>query len=264
MVSESSNKPYVPDTLLTDWYKAFERSGKCPGKNCMWTQLHLFYTALSSDKYTVYAKCESGLSLAVNHRESGLHYAKKLGVDNQLLRTHLPSMLLHFPQSPSVLSWSGKIAGSIANSPSVAEKDQFRANESTLVLDFAIQLQASQSCKSVLGWTPIIILNKGFLPLLDNWIHVVQNISYNILQCSLFLTIDTESEAHLRQRYSLPWMIRWSTKHNGKMKYGTEVYANLMTSRLKLVRDMLLHGINVAILEVYYGCTIVCAYLPWL
>jgi len=96
----------------------------------------------------------------------------------------------------------------------------------------------------------LIIVNADFLSLLDNWMRISQQTDIKMIHCSLFLPIDQKSAEHISSLYSLPWMVRWYTRHNSEMQYGTKVYVNLMTSRLKLIRDLLLQGVNVAVLEV--------------
>ena len=71
---EHIDKPYVDGTIFTAWYKAFERQGRCPGINCMWTILHLRYTSMHDDRYTVYANLPREASLVRNFRELGVHY----------------------------------------------------------------------------------------------------------------------------------------------------------------------------------------------
>lgn len=106
---ESQHKPYVQGTQPTAWYKDFEKNGRCPGPNCMWTQLHHFYTSWAPDRYTVYAKCEHGLTLATNHQEKGLHYSTAMHADFPRLRTKLPEQLLNFELNPTIVGLDGKI-----------------------------------------------------------------------------------------------------------------------------------------------------------
>jgi FkbM family methyltransferase len=106
---ESLHKPYVQGTQPTAWYKDFAKNGRCPGPNCMWTQLHHFYTSWASDRYTVYAKCERGLTLATNHQEKGLHYGTGMHMDFPRLRTALPEKLFKFEKNPIIVGLDGKL-----------------------------------------------------------------------------------------------------------------------------------------------------------
>jgi len=72
---EKTEKPYVPGTTPTSWYQTFESQGRCPGKRCMWEQLHHYYTWLHDDKFTVYYRAGHGKTLCKNHKEEGLHYS---------------------------------------------------------------------------------------------------------------------------------------------------------------------------------------------
>ena len=106
---ESTHKPYVRGTQPTAWYKDSEKTRRCPGPNCMWTQLHHFYTSWAPDRYTVYAKCEGGFTLATNHQEKGLHYGKAMHADFPRLGTDMPERLLKFEQFPTIVGLDGKV-----------------------------------------------------------------------------------------------------------------------------------------------------------
>ena len=43
-------KPYVDGIVQTSWYKSFERSQRCPGRQCFWEMLHIYYGTTHSDK----------------------------------------------------------------------------------------------------------------------------------------------------------------------------------------------------------------------
>lgn len=107
---EAVEKPYVPGMRPTEWYKQFEKVGRCPGINCMWTQLHHYYTMNAPDRYTVRAKCAGGLALAVNHQEAGLHYANKMNADAKLLKTSFPEKLKKFYPHPDVVGLDGRLS----------------------------------------------------------------------------------------------------------------------------------------------------------
>ena len=247
ILNERMTKPYVDGIVTTSWYKSFEGKGRCPGKNCMWTQLHIKYTALFLDKYTVYAKCPNGLSLASNHREAGLHYSKKVGRESSLVRGFLEPSLLKFPEPPYIVSWDGHL-----HKPNSLAVVRTWSN----VVDAAVQLHSNQRCQKALGWTPLMIVNEGFLLLLKNWLQLTpQKLSgqgHTICACTLFVAIDGRSMDFLSNNVSLPWVARWtdSSGTGTELKYGTSKYFKLMSSRLRLVNDILLRGVNVALIEV--------------
>ena len=80
--NEANVKPYVPGTVFTSWYKQFEKKGRCPGKNCMWTILHAKYCSLHHDRYSVYVNLPYRQALSINHREIGIHYTKEMKTYN--------------------------------------------------------------------------------------------------------------------------------------------------------------------------------------
>ena len=70
------NKPYVKGLTPTNWYKGFERSGRCPGVKCMWEMTHIKYSDVFNKK-TAYVKCPNEKTLASNYLEPGLHFKRK-------------------------------------------------------------------------------------------------------------------------------------------------------------------------------------------
>lgn len=98
MKTEDKVKPYVRGTIFSDWYKEFERQGRCPGKNCMWTILHLKYTSSHVDQYSVYVNLHHSEALAINHREKGVHYKRKEKNPHVLSLTNISEW--HFQDKP--------------------------------------------------------------------------------------------------------------------------------------------------------------------
>ena len=248
MRHERTSKPYVDGIVTTSWYKAFENKGRCPGKNCMWTQLHIKYTTKFPDRYTVYAKCPIGQSLASNHREAGLHYAQKQGNESRLVHSHLAHSLLSFPDPPSIVSWDGRLSQSF-------EASEETTSHSTVV-DAAVQLHANQSCQDALGWTPLMIVNEGYLVLLENWLQMLTSRlpdrGRSIRSCTLFVAIDDRSWKYMVTKDAMPWVSRWggSSATGSELKYGSSSYFNLMSRRLSLINEILLRGVDVALIEV--------------
>lgn len=106
---ESVHKPYVEGILMTAWYKMFRDQGRCPGINCMWTQLHHYYTSWAPDKWVVWAKCEHGTALAINHQEKGLHFGRHMGPDAALLTKKFPVDLTRFPVDSLIIDLDGRV-----------------------------------------------------------------------------------------------------------------------------------------------------------
>uniref|UniRef100_A0A6T8KKK3 Glycosyl transferase 64 domain-containing protein n=1 Tax=Hemiselmis andersenii TaxID=464988 RepID=A0A6T8KKK3_HEMAN len=106
-----SGKPSVPGLKQDEWYRLFQKQGRCPGLNCMWTILHLKYTSIFKDSKTVYFKGPSGTALAISHREPGLHYARSGGADAALLQLWSDSFV-RFPNRLPDVSLGGKLVSS--------------------------------------------------------------------------------------------------------------------------------------------------------
>lgn len=66
--SRYRERPSLPNTIISDWYRSAEAVGRCPGPNCMWTILHQVYTARRTDRMTIYFKGPSGTALAINNQ----------------------------------------------------------------------------------------------------------------------------------------------------------------------------------------------------
>ena len=141
---EIREKPYVEDTVPTTWYKSFEKTGKCPGKNCMWTQLHHYYTSFSPDKYTLYYKAAGKKALSHNYREKGLHFGKgvEVPVGNTLIKAD-DILRIQFPTTPIVLNYNGEVTGSIKGD-----------------LEF-LHFQHAE-CQQSLKWLPVMFFNSEF------------------------------------------------------------------------------------------------------
>jgi len=104
----SGEKPYVEGLRPTEWYKRFEKEGRCPGVKCMWTMHHIKYIS-QYPAYTVYLKAPHSMTLASNFREPGLHYAKpSSGPDHKLVKDWSP-FIASFPEEPLKLGWNGKL-----------------------------------------------------------------------------------------------------------------------------------------------------------
>lgn len=86
---QHSFKPYVPDLLMTKWYKKFELKGT---QDSMWTMWFIYYTN-SQNLYCVYNNLPTQLHrpdvcMAVHRRESGLHFhGQGLNNSHLLLKT---------------------------------------------------------------------------------------------------------------------------------------------------------------------------------
>jgi len=108
-------KPYVEGLTPTDWYKSFEKQGRCPGIKCMWTMLHIKYVDTHEDKMTVYTKALNGKTMACNYQEAGLHYSGTAqGADAPLVNAWDSASMGEFKQHPTQLGWDGWIQKSKA------------------------------------------------------------------------------------------------------------------------------------------------------
>ena len=150
---EKTEKPYVPGTTPTSWYQTFESQGRCPGKHCMWTQLHHYYTWLHDDKFTVYYRAGHGRTLCRNHKEAGLHYSG-WNIDKSVLdlvpyhNTWKPTFLT----SPLRVMLDGKHE----------EKEQCRES------DFVSMAKCVYKRHN--DFILIMMANQAFLPFIYNWL----------------------------------------------------------------------------------------------
>ncbi|XP_045166626.2 uncharacterized protein LOC123530011 [Mercenaria mercenaria] len=104
--NDKNYQPYVPDNVVTDWYKAFQKEGKTQG---MWSIWHIHY-AWKNNEYTLYSNFEDHAGLTTNWQEDGLHYQNVKKVTNKLLTEwkpeyeNLPDKLVHLDIAGKVIS----------------------------------------------------------------------------------------------------------------------------------------------------------------
>jgi hypothetical protein len=99
-------QPYIPDTILTAWYRRFVISGTADN---MWSIWFSYYMHIEQ-AYCVYSNLatyngNSDSCLAINRREPGLHQPKK-GPENYcgLLRVWREDFVI-FPKNITRLHW---------------------------------------------------------------------------------------------------------------------------------------------------------------
>lgn len=162
------------------------------------------------------------------------HFAKQRGNHS----THNGSKQVNVPLTP--------------HNASLTTKSSLFDTTSTELFEASVLLQNDTICFRQVGWTPLLIVNQGFLPIFENWLLLVRkNLEQAelLLQCTLFVAIDQTSYDFISTLSFLPRKVRWFTKHNSEMHYGTEVYYNLMVSRMELIQSLLSLRVNVAIIE---------------
>lgn len=105
-------KPYIPNLLLTNWFKNTEKDGS---QESMWGMWHIYYVHMVKPEWCVYSNLvaylgRSDARVATNRRESGLHFRAHETIDQRhlLLRTWDDSYLT-FPARPVMYSPDGKI-----------------------------------------------------------------------------------------------------------------------------------------------------------
>ncbi|KAI0236916.1 hypothetical protein LSAT2_012562 [Lamellibrachia satsuma] len=108
---QSSFKPYVPDLVMTTWYKKFELKGT---QDSMWTMWFIYYTN-SKDLYCVYnnlpAKLKrSDVCMAVHRRENGLHFHGNALNNTHLLLKSWEKTYVTFSKSVAKIDFDGNIA----------------------------------------------------------------------------------------------------------------------------------------------------------
>lgn len=102
------NKPYVEGLTPTEWYRSFEKAGTANRR--MWTMHHIKYADTHQDRYTVYVKCPDNKTLAQNHLEAGINYAKKSPSQHTRL-LEWDESIVKFPKFPVELDWGGRQTG---------------------------------------------------------------------------------------------------------------------------------------------------------
>ena len=101
-------RPYVPDTLPTQWYKEFERSGT---EDSMWSMWFIYYMHIEQlyiifSNLNVYTGGKENC-LCINRREIGLHNSGKGREDLCRLMTVWKDDYVVFPNNTVRLHWDG-------------------------------------------------------------------------------------------------------------------------------------------------------------
>ena len=228
---EIREKPYVEDTVPTTWYKSFEKTGKCPGKNCMWTQLHHYYTSFSPDKYTLYYKAAGKKALSHNYREKGLHFGKgvEVPVGNTLIKAD-DILRIQFPTTPIVLNYNGEVTGSIKGD-----------------LEF-LHFQHAE-CQQSLKWLPVMFFNSEFTKFLDNWIYHANLHVPGLHACMLYVALDMHAFEFVLKNYNPNFLYLWNTKQRHEMKFATPDYVKHIEHRFSFMINLLEHNFSIAVLE---------------
>ena len=236
--NEIQQKPYVEHTVLTAWYKSFEKAGKCPGKNCMWTQLHHYYTSFSPDKYTLYYKAPQNKALSHNHREKGLHFDKgaELPVGNTLIQAD-DILRIQFQATPIVLNHNGEVAGSMKGD-----------------LEF-LHFQHAE-CQRTLKWLPVIFFNAEFTKFLDNWIYYANLHVPGLHACMFYVALDMHAFEFVLKNYNPNFLYLWNTKQRHEMKFATPDYVKHIDHRFSFMISLLENNFSVAVLEPDQFCLV--------
>ena len=233
---ESGEKPYVSGVVTTRWYREFEAAGRCPGRNCMWTALHVKYVATHTDRYTVYARPRRKLAaLAVNHQEPGLHYRSKQGRDARLVRKWEES-LERFPEKPLRVGWDGK----------PAKEERF--------VEVAREL-ATQ-------WEGVIFvqfLDANYVEMTKHWICNVRKLEGNILKRTLIIALDDRAYVELNAFAALlaeKVNVVLAKTYEGETVdveqekvYGQVGYYMMMLRRTEMILSLLFANVDVLLVE---------------
>lgn len=228
---ESREKPYVENTVLTTWYKSFETTGRCPGKNCMWTQLHHYYTSFSMDKYTLYLKAPQNKALCHNHRERGLHFDKgmELSVGNRLIKID-ENLTTQFQETPIVLNYNGDVTGSMQT-------------------DLKYLSSKHAKCQKTIKWLPVMFLNLEFTKFFDNWIYYANIHMPNLHACMLYVALDLHAFEFLIKNYNPNFLYLWNTKQQHEMKFATPDYVKHIEERFLFMISLLQNNLSIAVME---------------
>jgi len=105
-------KPYVPGTVLDNWYKKFEREARA---DCMW-EMWAVYFYNEKNLYTVYSNLlkytgRMETLLDTNRREAGLHFSARERVNRSgLLLTQWSSKFERFPSDLPRYNFDGTVS----------------------------------------------------------------------------------------------------------------------------------------------------------
>eukprot|EP00924_Labyrinthula_sp_SR-Ha-C_P007157 snap_masked-scaffold_8-processed-gene-10.46-mRNA-1 protein AED:1.00 eAED:1.00 QI:0/-1/0/0/-1/1/1/0/609 len=180
---EQKVSPVVLDLKPSQWYKKFTAKGRCPGANCMWTMLHLKYTATHVDRFTIYAKAGEKKTLATNHQEVGLHFQKKGKQDFPILEKWDQSLFKEFVDRDGEYKL-------IPNLKSITWDGTIFSVENEIVLE-------AQRIANEFGFVILQFLNGAFLEMTQHWIcnmkqldQVEEKNMFRILEKTLFIATD--------------------------------------------------------------------------
>ena len=107
----ASLKPYIPNLLLTDWFKATELDGT---QESMWGMWHIYYVHIIKPEWCVYCNLikftgRNDVLLSTNRRENGLHFRSHETIDmRRNLLKFFDDAFLNFPVKPIMYSPDGK------------------------------------------------------------------------------------------------------------------------------------------------------------
>ena len=230
---EKIEKPYVPNTTPTKWYKDFEKSGRCPGKKCMWTQLHHYYTWLHEDKFTLYYRASNGKTLCKNHQERGLHFdgnSRDFGTDD--LVTWSPKWVPSFSHNPPYVMLNGKV-----NSDTDRCTDQ---NFLEVAKCMYRKITKNTGETGVSGKNPFLIVimaNKAFLPFIYSWLCNTAHMP-RVHEQTLFIFSDNGHETLTKSQFVVN-TVQIDTKIDKglelKQDYGSLGYWLLVHIRVKTI-----------------------------
>ena len=239
----SGSKPYVDSLKPSEWFRTFERQGRCPGKSCMWSILHIKYVSEHSDKMTCYSRVPNGKTLASSHREQGLHYPKALGRDHDIMTSQAEEVFL-FPRKPSVLGWDGQII----------DNYDHKSVEDWYVVKRALAMSSDpRHTATTRGYISLIIVNEAFLSIAKSWLCNTEFMK-GVWQSTLFIATSHKVARELGSWDSNgrhPNVVTWNvlSEMNVEMEYGDVSYFRLMLRRLSLYLLLAQTGVNFLITE---------------
>ena len=229
----SGEKPYVAGLVTTRWYKSFEGDGRCPGKNCMWTALHVKYATLHRDRYTVYVQSgRKRAALAVNHQERGVHYDRPRGQDARLVRTWEPS-LEHFPERVRRVGWDG------------------------MELEEPAFVRVARELSAAWGTVVVHLFDSHFVEMTAHWICNVRQLEGDVLRRTLFIAVDESAELELKRFVDgigekanvVLEMEKESAAVKDEKLYGQVGYYMMMLRRTEMLLLLLFAGVDILLAE---------------
>ena len=232
-------KPYVDGIVQTSWYKSFERSQRCPGRQCFWEMLHIYYGTTHSDKYTMYAKWSDGCGLGINHQEKGLHYEQALGKDTCIMNDIAKIQSLQLEWNPPVVDVHGVLTAS-PQSPD-APNYIFRARA---IFESCVRRNADIQKQFII----VMMVNRAFTPFVRSWLCNTAHM--HDVHARLLLIFTDDSLHEIPTTFNITKVyVHGEALATADSDYDTYGYWKLVQKRVHIIAKIVEQGIPLLLCE---------------